>query len=85
MQSVKCTININTELKGQLDNLVAQKYVASYTDGVNSAIALYLKTVRRELYAKQMEKAKEDKDFMERTISSQEAFANIDAEDFAEW
>lgn len=85
MQSVKCTININAELKGQLDNLVAQKYVGSFTDGVNSAIALYLKTVRRELYAKQMEKAKDDKDFMDRTISSQEEFSNIDAEDLAEW
>lgn len=85
MQAVKSTININSELKKQLETLVAQNYAGSFTDAVNSAIALYIKTINKELYAKQMEEAKLDKDFIERTVSSQEAFINADAEEIGEW
>ena len=46
MQVIKTTINLKSEYKNQLNELVEQKEIASMTDGFNQAIELFLKKKR---------------------------------------
>ncbi len=85
MATVKSTINLNKYYKNQLEWLVAQNELSSVTEGINIAIEAYVKAKQKELYAKQMQAASQDVDFIERTLSSQREFEKIDAEVTGEW
>ncbi len=85
MNTIKSTVNINADLKSQLDNLIDSHYAESFTSAVNHAIAMYIKAAKREMYKKQMEEAQHDEDYIARTMSSQEAFSTVDAEGDDEW
>ena len=47
MQVIKTTVNIKSEYKKQLNELVEQKVIASTTDGFNQAIELFLKEIKK--------------------------------------
>lgn len=85
MNAVKSTVNLNKYYKEQLEELVRLNLLSSVTEGVNLAIENFVKEKNRELYAKQMEEAVNDRDFMERTLTAQKDFDKIDEEDFGEW
>ncbi|HHX68129.1 MAG TPA: hypothetical protein GX708_08785 [Gallicola sp.] len=85
MQVIKTTINIKSEYKNQLNELVEEKVIASMTDGFNQAIELFLKEKKKQQYIKKMEEAAKDKNFIKRTINSQKDFDAIETEVSEEW
>lgn len=80
MQVIKTTINLKSEYKNQLNELVEEKVIASITDGFNQAIELFLKEKKKQQYIKKMEEAAKDKNFIKRTINSQKDFDAIETE-----
>lgn len=78
--TVKSTININKYCKEQLEYLVKLGQISSVTEGINIALDRYIKEKRSELYALEMEKAKSDPEFMNRTMGVQEEFEKSDLE-----
>ena len=85
MQYIKTTINLKSEYKKQLNELVDRKIIASTTDGINQGIELLLKEKKKQQYINEMEKAALDKSFIERTMNSQNEFDAIEMENFEEW
>jgi Arc/MetJ-type ribon-helix-helix transcriptional regulator len=85
MQVIKTTINLKSEYKNQLNELVEQKEIASMTDGFNQAIELFLKEKKKQQYIKKIEEAAKDKNFIKRTINSQKDFDAIETEVSEEW
>lgn len=85
MQIIKTTINLKSEYKNQLNELVEQKEIASMTDGFNQAIELFLKEKKKQQYIKKIEEAAKDKNFIKRTINSQKDFDAIETEVSEEW
>lgn len=85
MIAVKSTVNLNKYYKEQLEELVRLNLLSSVTEGVNLAIENFVKDKNRELYAKQMEEAVKDCEFMERTLSAQNDFDKIENGDLGEW
>lgn len=85
MKVIKTTINLKSEYKKLLNELVEEKVIASTTDGINQAIELLLKEKRKQQYMKKMEEAAQDKSFIERTMVSQKDFDAIETEVFKEW
>ncbi len=83
--SVKSTVYLDRYNKEQLEYLVSIDQLASVTDGINLAIAEFVKQKRRELYAAQMKEASADADFMARTMTAQKEFDRIDSGVDAEW
>ena len=78
--TIKSTININRQYKEQLEYLVKIKEINSITEGINNAISEYLKYMQKKLYEEEMKDAKEDKEFLARTMFSQQAFSEVDKE-----
>ena len=78
--TVKSTININKSCKEQLEYLVHISEIKSFTEGVNLAIEQFVKDKQKELYAKEMEKAKSDEEFIKRTIVTHKEFEKTDLE-----
>lgn len=78
--TIKCTVNLNKYYKEQLEYLVSIKEINSVTDGINQAIAKFVKEKRKKLYAAEMGKAKSDEDFQTRTMKIQKEFEKSDSE-----
>ena len=78
--TVKSTININRYYKEQLEYLVQISEINSFTEGINIAIEQFIKEKQKELYAREMKKAKSDEEFIKRTIKTQKEFEKTDLE-----
>lgn len=85
MESVKSTINISTQLREELNKYVALKMVPSFSSGVNSALELYLKDLRRSEYERMMAAAALDKDFLKRTKECHEEMSRYESGVAGEW
>lgn len=81
MATVKSTVNLNRYYKEQLEFFVSQKQISSVTEGINSALESYVKAMQKAMYEAQMKEASKDREFMERTLSSQRDFDNLDSKD----
>ena len=79
-ETIKSTINLNKHDKEQLEYLVSINEINSVTDGINQAIANFIKDKRKKLYAAKMEEAKSDEDFLTRTMKVQKEFEKSDSE-----
>ena len=80
MSIVKSTINLDKDLKEQLDLLVKEEKIASLTEGINNAIYDYIKKMKRLNYEMRMKEAARDSEFMARTMRIQEEFEGLDKE-----
>ena len=80
MSVVKSTINLDKDLKDQLEILVKEEKISSLTEGINNAIYLYLKKMKRLSYELKMQEASRDVSFMSRTMRVQEEFERLDRE-----
>ena len=80
MSVVKSTINLDKDLKEQLEVLVKEEKISSLTEGINNAIYLYLKKMKRLSYELKMQEASKDSIFMARTMRVQEEFERLDRE-----
>ena len=80
MNMIKSTINIDKNLKDQLEILVRCKKISSLTEGINNAIYDYLKKMKRLSYEMKMKEAAQDSAFMARTMRVQEEFEGLDRE-----
>ena len=78
MSIVKSTINLDKDLKDQLEILVKDGKISSLTEGINIAISDYLKKLKRTAYEKKKEEAAKDSAFMVRTMRVQEEFEGLD-------
>jgi len=78
--TVKSTVNLNTYYKEQLEYLVQINELSSVTEGINLAIEQFVKEKQKELYAKQMQQAAQDQDFVKRTMGTQSEFTYADLE-----
>lgn len=85
MSIVKSSVNISKANMDDLKLLVSQNMIASLTDGVNQGLELLIKAKKKELYAKQLAAAVKDKNFMERTLTCQRDFDNIENGTPGEW
>lgn len=81
MTTVKSTVNLNRYYKEQLELFVRMNQISSVTEGINAALEAYVKATQKALYEEQMKAAAKDKGFMERTLSAQRDFDNMDSED----
>lgn len=80
MPIVKSTINLEKDLKDQLEMLVKEGKISSLTEGINNAIYDYLKKMKRLSYEMKMKEAAQDSAFMARTMRVQEEFEGLDRE-----
>lgn len=83
MATVKSTINLNKYYKEQLELFVQMNRISSVTEGINTALENYVKTMQKTIYSEQMKAAAADKNFMERTMASQRDFEQIDSQEIA--
>ncbi len=81
MTTVKSTVNLNRYYKEQLELFVRMNQISSVTEGINAALEAYVKATQKSLYEEQMKAAAKDNGFMERTLSAQRDFDNMDSED----
>ena len=79
-ETIKSTVNLNKHDKEQLEYLVSIHEINSVTDGINQAIAKFIKEKRKKLYAAEMGEAKSDEDFLTRTMRIQKEFEKSDSE-----
>ncbi len=79
-ETIKSTVNLNKHDKEQLEYLVSIHEINSVTDGINQAIAKFIKEKRKKLYVAGMEKAKSDEGFLARTMRIQKEFEKSDSE-----
>lgn len=85
METIKSTIYINKSNKNELERLVSLNYLDSITEGINKAIEEYIKNVKKELYLKEMQEAGKDKDYLKRTLESQNDFNDVDKFEDDKW
>lgn len=78
MDMIKSTINIDKELKAQLEILVKCKKISSLTEGINLAINDFINKQKRNDYEARMALASKDDAFMRRTMVVQEEFEKLD-------
>ena len=81
MTTVKSTVNLNKYYKEQLELFVRMKQISSVTEGINAALGAYVKKTQKDIYESQMRAAAQDKSFIERTMSAQRDFENLDNKD----
>lgn len=88
MTMIKSTVNIDKYYKEQLEYLVSINELNSVTEGINIAIAEYVKDKQKALYAQQMRQAAQDPAFINRTMTAQKDFEKIETIDLSkdsEW
>ena len=68
------TVDLNQYYKEQLEMLVRMKKISSVTEGIDIALAAYVKAMQKSIYEEQMQAAAKDQDFMERTLIAQQEF-----------
>ena len=68
-----------------LKELVSSKVIPSVNSGIREAIESYIETCKRERYARLMQEAAQDKEFMKRTMDAQNAFREVDGAVGGEW
>ena len=78
IMTVKSTVNLNRSYKEQLELLVKNNQVASITEGINCALAMYLKHVKKVAFEQKMKEAANDQEFIERTMTVQREFEQIE-------
>ena len=83
--NVKYTTVLPAECVAVLKQLVSDKVIMSVNHGIRCAVEQFISQKRKELYYLQMQEASKDKDFVERTMSSQNDFEAVDSVEVAEW
>ena len=83
--TVKNTFNLTVSNYQELKRLVDNNFISSMTEGVNLGIELLVIEMRKKSYYEQMKKAALDKDYIQRTVSSQKDFDNLYDEVPGEW
>ena len=83
--AVKSTINISMQLKNELNSYVDKGTILTFSSGVNAAIKLYLKELRRREYDAAMAEAGTNNDFLARTLDCQNEMDTYDNGVSGEW
>lgn len=87
MQSstIKYTAVLPTEYVESLKRMAKRKEIPSVNHGIRQAIGNYLKDEKKARYGQAMRQAAQDSDYMARTMEAQEAFSDVDTEEWGEW
>jgi len=83
--SVKYTAVLSIEQVESLKRMANRKEIPSVNYGIRQALDQYLANEKRTRYEREMQMAAQDEAFMSRTLGTQDAFAEIDAEEMSEW
>ena len=83
--SIKYTAVLPVKFVSELKELASMKVIPSVNYGIREAIEHYIAECKCELYAQQMMEAAENKEYMERTLDTQEAFKHTDSEVGGHW
>lgn len=84
-QKIKYTAVLPNEYVLELKELVAKKYIPSVNIGICLAIKRFIVESKSEFYQRQMESAAKNKQFINRTMKTQETFINVDNKMGEEW
>ena len=84
-KNIKYTAVLPNEYVLELKELAAKKFIPSVNFGIRLAVENFISESKSELYQKQMEAAAKDKQFIKRTLETQEAYANADSEVGGQW
>jgi hypothetical protein len=84
-KNIKYTAVLPNEYVLELKELTAIKFIPSVNFGIRLAVENFITESKSELYQKQMEAAAKDKNFIKRTLETQEAFAHVDNEVGGQW
>lgn len=87
MQSstIKYTAVLPTEYVESLKRMAKRKEIPSVNHGIRQAVGNYLKDEKKARYEQAMRQAAQDSDYMARTMEAQEAFSDVDTEEWGEW
>lgn len=85
IKNIKYTAVLPSDYVKELKELASEKIIPSVNFGIRLAIENYIAERKNELYQKQMKEAAKDKSFMNRTLDTQEAFAEVDNEVGGQW
>ena len=83
--STKYTAVLPNEYIVELRELAAKKIIPSVNYGIKNAVEEYLEQLRKERYAKNMQEAAQDEEFLKRTLNCQRDFDFVDCEGIGEW
>ena len=83
--SIKYTAVLPDEYIMELKELASKKIIPSVNYGIKSAVEQYLEQSRKERYAKNMQEAAKDEEFLKRTLNCQKDFDFVDCEGIGEW
>jgi len=79
-EKVKYTAILPVQFIKELKSLTSRNIIKSVNQGIQNAIEAYINENKKILYSKQMEEASKDKEFLKRTMQSQESFKEADLE-----
>lgn len=82
---IKCTFNIQTNFLSELKLLTQQKEISSVNHGINDAIKLYLRTLKKNQYELLMDEAVKDSKFIQRLKDVEFNFDRINQSNPGEW
>jgi hypothetical protein len=84
-KNIKYTAVLPNEYVAELKELAAIKFIPSVNFGIRLAVENFITESKNELYQKQMEKAAEDKQYIRRTMETQEAYEVVEDEVDGQW
>lgn len=84
-QTIKYTATLPLEYVNTLKEMTNNEIVPSVNFAIRDALGEYIEKKQREIYEQQMAAAANDKEFMNRTLATNDAFKFADSEVEAEW
>lgn len=84
-KNVRFTTTLPQNYIDELRKLAKEQTIPSVNFGIKEALDEYLKQMKKAKYEAEMQKAANDKDFLQRTYECAEDFKKLDGEVFGEW
>ena len=82
---VKYTATLPEASVHELKMLAERKVIPSVNFAIREAINLYIVRTKKKMYEKEIQEAAKDKDFLTRTMESNQDFAYVDSEVGRDW
>ncbi len=83
--TVKYTATLPEASIHELKMLAERKVIPSVNFAIREAINLYIVRTKRKIYEEEIQEAARDKDFLTRTMDSDQDFAYVDSEVGRDW
>lgn len=84
-RTIKYTATLPEASVHELKMLAERKVIPSVNFAIREAVYLYIAQTKRKMYEKEIQEAAKDKDFLTRTVESDQDFAYVDSEVGRDW